>query len=265
MSKKFPDQPSRRAPAWVRRGFTLLEVLVVIAIVATVLALALPALSEARKAAKSAECMSRLRELGSLVTMYTADSGGLFPSWLGDGPEYRNDAGRWEAYTFQVFSTLARQPWRDYTGLTRTSESLYCAANRWYPEEYIEGASPDFVLSASVFAEVAHFDPGLPERVWKSRLGGKVQRIEAAAFPSSKVGVLELFVWHGFAGPYCDDCDFGKLHYYQSDRPGSLWFMDGHVEQRFATDALPYVYRYPIWPYMPYGTTAWGIAGRDIP
>jgi hypothetical protein len=124
---------------------------------------------------------------------------------------------------------------------------------------------PDYVLSASVFAEVGYLDPALPDELWRARLGAKVQRIGAATFPASKVGILEDDVWHGWSGALCEGCPLDGLEYYGSDRPGSLWFMDGHVEQRFATDALPYVYRYPIWPYMPYGTTAWGIAGRDIP
>lgn len=184
---------------------------------------------------------------------------------MGDGREVREDPRRWNEYTFQVFSTFARRPWLDWAGMNELSETLYCPSNQDWPEYPPDTADPDFVLSASVFADSRYFDPALPESAWKSRLGAKVQTHGAAVFPDRKVAVLEHRVWHGWPGTSCIGCPVNDLFYYESVRAGSVWFLDGHADHIHARDALPHVRRSPIWPAMPFGTTEWGMAGRDVP
>lgn len=248
----------------LRRGFTLPELLVVLGVVMVVLSLALPALARARLAATKLSCSTRVRDLGGLVAAYAIDHDDLFPSAIGDGPNIRNNQDRWNQYTFQIFATFPREPWRTWAGLGRHSEVLYCPSNQYHSDLADDESDPDFVLSASVFAEVRYFDPAMPEAYWKTRLGAKVQRHSAAVFPDRKVGILEHRVWHGWRGSACQGCPIDGLFYFDSPNPGSLWFLDGHVELRLVTDALPHVYRSPIWPVMPFGTTAYGIAGRDV-
>ena len=57
-----------------RRGFTLVELLVVICIVGILTALALSALRTARERAKVARCVSNLHQIYSALTMYLQDS-----------------------------------------------------------------------------------------------------------------------------------------------------------------------------------------------
>lgn len=256
------SHPPTQRPA--ARAFTLPELLVVIGVVMVLLSLVLPSLSRARLAATQLACSTRVRDLGNLVATYAVDHDDRFPSALGDGPEIRNDPNRWREYTFQIFSTFPREPWLSWSGLGRHSEVLYCPSNQDGDELPDNVSDPDFVLSASVFAEVRHFDPAMPEAYWRLRLGARVQRHSAAVFPDRKVGILEHRVWHGWWGSSCQGCPVDGLFYYESPNPGSLWFLDGHVEQRLVTDALPHVYRYPTWPVMPFGTTEFGMAGRDI-
>lgn len=62
-----------------RRGFTLVELLVVIGIIAVLIAVLLPALSKAREQAKAAQCASNLRQLGLGMMLYCDASRDYYP------------------------------------------------------------------------------------------------------------------------------------------------------------------------------------------
>lgn len=60
-------------------AFTLVELMVVISIIALLVALLLPALGRAREAARSVQCMSNLRQIGVLLSVYSAESQSYYP------------------------------------------------------------------------------------------------------------------------------------------------------------------------------------------
>jgi len=64
-----------------RRGFSLIELLVVISIVSLLVAILLPALSAARLTAQGAVCLSNQRQLGIGFNAYAAENG----DWMPDG------------------------------------------------------------------------------------------------------------------------------------------------------------------------------------
>ena len=68
-----------------RRGFTLVELLVVIGIIAVLVSILLPTLNKSRVAAKGVVCESNLRQFGFAIQMYVGQNKGMLPQKGPDG------------------------------------------------------------------------------------------------------------------------------------------------------------------------------------
>jgi len=254
-----PLHPERWA-----RGMTIIEVMAVVAVLAILAGLILTGLRGSLDRRDAIVCLSNIRSLGTMVTLYATDHRDSFPSWADRGVDYESTPERWGWYTYQTYGTMEDPRWLEYAGFSTTTEVMYCPANSQHPFWYAQVAAPDYAISMAAYAVPEHFNPDLPASAWLNRLGGRVQRMSMTRFPASKAGMFEADVWHGWRGTHAPGEDLSGLEYWSSAMPGSVWFVDGHALQMFERDAVRPVRRYPVWPYMTFGSTPWGMQGRDI-
>jgi prepilin-type N-terminal cleavage/methylation domain-containing protein/prepilin-type processing-associated H-X9-DG protein len=71
--------------AYIKRGFTLVELLVVIAVIVVLVSLLLPAVQKARESAQAVSCLSNLRQMSIYLSMYAIESRGVTPIGFSGG------------------------------------------------------------------------------------------------------------------------------------------------------------------------------------
>lgn len=183
------------------RAFTLVEVLVVLGVIAVLIALAVPGLVRTRQAARDLSDLSKIRQLGALVTLYAGDYRDVppvifppvFVSRQLNIPElkigYRGDtlSGSW--FSNAGMFHLAFDPVAPTTLVRATG-----APKRMYKAHLTSGTTA--LVSDFKLADVFYADP----EFWtRDRQIGPVQwgaqTLSSVAFPSAKGMLWQTIVY----------------------------------------------------------------------
>jgi prepilin-type N-terminal cleavage/methylation domain-containing protein/prepilin-type processing-associated H-X9-DG protein len=122
-----------------RRGFTIVELLVVISIIAMLSAILLPAVNSARAAARQIQCINNMGQLAKAVSSYVATKD-RFPNYVSGGSPVQRTG-----WVYALLPNLEKQPIRDEIDARRVAS----AQNEW-PLTANNLGSSDYYISSLV-------------------------------------------------------------------------------------------------------------------
>jgi prepilin-type N-terminal cleavage/methylation domain-containing protein/prepilin-type processing-associated H-X9-DG protein len=189
-----------------RRGFTLIEMLVVIAIIALLAAILVPAVTNSISKAKNIQCMSNMRGLGQAMLQYALQNNQVLPM----ASDNSQPSGQW-AWSYRLLDAGIFPDYGSVGELLRKNEIFRCPSDKGPGED-----KPSFAMNSYISSGTGSF--------------ADYRYMSTIPNPSQTILFAEVWGRQNNAGYTKVDPNSGFAAFERHKGKANYTFLDGHVE-----------------------------------